>query len=264
MYKCKIIAEVSCNHMGDMDLAKKMIDAAAESGADYVKFQTWKVDRLQPGDWDHDGRREIYEKAELSEDNHFDLYQHCENSGVKFLTSCFCIKDLKLIRSVTNEVKIPSSECINTPMVMKAIDMFDTVFISTGATKLSECYDYAAYDNVFLLHCVSTYPCPLDKANMLRMLSLKHLTDKYGYSGHCEGVWDAITAIALGARVVEKHFTIDRTLEYRDNKVALLPQDLAVISEYANALVELSTSHGDDYQDFEEDIRRCYLGRWGK
>ena len=110
----KLIAEIGWNHMGDMKLAKEMILAAKESGCDFAKFQTWSVDRLKPGVWDTDGRREIYEKAELDLDKHIELKQYCDEVGIQFMSSVFSIEDAKLLKQVvTDYVKIPSFESRN-------------------------------------------------------------------------------------------------------------------------------------------------------
>ena len=108
----KIIAEIGWNHMGDMSLAKEMIVAAAENGADFAKFQTWSVKRLKSGDWDVDGRREIYEKAELTLDQHLELKHYCNDNDIEFISSVFSLDDLELYKKVTNKtIKIPNIIC---------------------------------------------------------------------------------------------------------------------------------------------------------
>jgi sialic acid synthase SpsE len=258
-----LIAEVGWNHMGDMDLASQMIHAAKEAGADYVKFQTWKVKRLTAGPWDDDGRREIYNKAELSDQDHHFLKEKCDEEGVNFLTSCFCQEDLEFIRSISSAVKIPSTECRNRTLVEEAIERFEKVFISTGASKYTEYQRWAMFDNVWLLHCVSSYPCPADYVNLPKMKSLFALTKRVGYSGHYEGIWDAIAAISYGATVVEKHFTTDKSLPGRDNKFAILPEEFHRIREYADIFAEMSVDRGLDYQECEDEQRERYARRWG-
>lgn len=258
----KLIAEVGWNHMGDMDLAATMIQAAAESGADYVKFQTWSENRLKPGPWDSDGRRDIYKKAQLTPDNHAFLKERCDEYGVKFLTSCFCPDDLEMIRELTDEVKIASTECNNIPLVSKALDMFNRLFISTGATTAQEYKLWAFYEKVYLLHCVSAYPCPAEQVNLSKLIYISTLTDRFGYSGHYQGIWDAIAAISLGARVVEKHFTTDNSLPGRDNKFAILPHQFKQIRKYVDELPSMLLDHGNDFQGKEKDVRENYAGRW--
>jgi len=174
----KLIAEIGWNHMGDMDLAKKMIIAAKKSGADYAKFQTWKVSRLCNGPWDSDGRREIYEKAELTSEKHEFLKRMCDQNDIRFLTSCFSEKSLEFIREYTNEVKIPSPEAGNKALVEDAINIFDHVYISTGGMEIEEYKDWGRYENVTLLHCVSSYPCEDKHINFPKMDFLKTLCDR--------------------------------------------------------------------------------------
>ena len=128
----KLIAEIGWNHMGDMVLAKDMITAAKESGCDFAKFQTWSVDRLKPGVWDTDGRREIYEKAELDLDKHLDLKNYCDEIGIGFMSSVFSIEDAELLKNVvTDYVKIPSFESRNRDLIHYCWDNFDKLLIST-------------------------------------------------------------------------------------------------------------------------------------
>lgn len=265
MRKCKLIAEIGWNHMGDMELAREMIKSASQSGADYVKFQTWKEKDLKNGPWDNDGRREIYKKAQLSEDDHIFLKKECEKNNVKFLTSCFNINSLDFIRSISEEVKIPSTECFNNELVEKAIKNFDRVYISTGASKFDEYAKWAQYNNVILLHCVSTYPCQLEHINLPKLRNIMSLVpNRFGYSGHLSGIWDAIAAISLGAIVIEKHFTIDRSLPGRDNQFSLLPDMLEKVSEYIDIFETMNTDLGNDFQTSETDARQIYSGRWAK
>jgi len=257
-----LIAELSMNHLGDYNLIRKMVLAAKDSGADYAKFQTWRVDSLAPGPWDADGRREDYIKSEMTKERHEVVKKICDDVGIGFLTSCFNHRDLDMIRRYSNAVKIPSTECSNKKLVEKAIDMFDTVYMSTGASNKDEFIHYADFDNVYLLHCVSIYPCPYECANLLRIRDLQQYTSRVGYSGHCEGVWDAIIAIAMGARVVEKHFTTDRSLPFKDNKISIEPEQFAKINEFRNIFEKMSIYKGTDMQELEKDVRKLYRRRW--
>lgn len=263
----KLIAELGWNHMGDLAIARKMVSAAKKAGADYVKFQTWKVERLCSGPWDEDGRRQIYEKAELTPEKHSILKEYCDKVGVKFLTSCFCIDDLEFVRRYTNEVKIPSE--IRTPrkgeknIVDEAIKIFDEVYVSTGASNIEEYRKWACYDNVTLMHCVSSYPCDLKNVNFNKMRYLKSLTNKVGYSGHLNSIWDAVVAICYGATIIEKHFTISHDLPGRDNKLALLPSEFAKIKELNDSIALMNTDRGMGIQECENDYRQYQKGRWG-
>jgi sialic acid synthase SpsE len=234
----KLIAEIGWNHVGDMDIAKRMIDAAKESGADYAKFQTWSVSRLRPGPWDTDGRREIYEKAELTPEKHEILYKHCQEVGIKFLTSIFDAHDIKMVRKFTNEVKIASTEIANEILLDKVTSTFDHVYVSLGASYPKEYIKHLDKPNITFMHCVSSYPCEYSDVNFNKFLWLKDkvkdATYQIGYSGHAIGIWDAIQAISLGATVVEKHFTIDHELPGRDNKFAILPNEFKMIREFSD------------------------------
>ena len=232
----KIIAEIGWNHCGDLDLAKKMAKSAQENGATYAKYQTWSVDRLKPGSWDDDGRRQIYEKAEL---------------GCK-------------------EVKIPSFESRNHDLLKYCNKHFDVIFMSTGTStfeEIQESCNLITISSLYLLHCVSSYPCEPKIANIPRMSALKYINIPFtstniGYSDHIQGVESAKIAIEFGAQVIEKHFTIDNDLPGRDNKFAILPHDLSNLSSYIQLRNEMMINHGKDFQEYELNSRTNYEGRF--
>ncbi len=263
MKKVKLIAELGWNHMGDISIAKEMVSAAKESGADYAKFQTWKVDRLIDGPWDTDGRREIYERAELTKEKHQIMKEYCDSVGIKFLTSCFCVDDIDMVRMFSDEVKIPSPEAYSDKLLRKAIDKFDHVYLSTGASNVEEYIRWAQHENLTLLHCVSSYPCNLENINLPKMKFLQAITPRVGYSGHLSGTYDAIAAICMGATVIEKHFTIDHNLPGRDNKFAILPEEFKEISSFLETYNLMMIDHGLFIQHCENDYRRYQKGRWG-
>lgn len=264
----KIIAEIGWNHMGNMDLAKKMIVSAAENGADICKFQTWSEEKLKAGSWDEDGRREIYKKAELSKEDHLLLKGYCKSNNVQFLTSVFNINDLDFLSTLDMDmVKIPSHEVHNLELIIAAIEIFNIVLVSTGASKWKEVLKILKQvdtNNIVLMHCVSTYPCPLEKINLPRIEALKTLTRTVGYSGHYDGIDDAIAAICLGATFIEKHFTIDQDLPGRDNKFAILPDELKSLCEFRDNYQKMNRDLGLDLQDCELDTFENYRGRWSK
>lgn len=268
---CKIIAEIGWNHMGDMALAKTMIETAKHCGADYAKFQTWSVKNLKSGPWDKDGRREIYEKAELTKEMHHELKEYCYSVGIGFLTSVFNRDDIAMIKELgCEEIKIPSTEAVNYTLLSEAMGQFKHLFISTGGltedeldglqTVMKEDYNP---QKCTILHCVSLYPCPLEKANLFRM---SILSDKFacgiGYSDHTQGVSAAIAAIACDAIVIEKHFTIDRSLPGRDNQFACSPNELRQICGFRDDYEEIMrTARFDRFP--EENGIVDYRGRWG-
>lgn len=262
----KVIAEIGWNHCGDMELAKEMILAAKESGATYAKFQSWSVSRLKPGAWDGDGRREIYEKAELTRERHIELINYCNEVGIKFMSSVFSIKDAELLVELgVADVKIPSFESRNHELIRYCDNNFKRVFMSTGTSTFDEIKDSVKHicnSEFYLLHCVSTYPCNPSMANLPRMKMLKELGFHIGYSDHIQGVESAKIAIAQGATVVEKHFTTNNELPGRDNKFAVLPNQMKDLIEYIKMIDEMMISHGGDFQESEIDSRENYTGRF--
>ncbi len=268
MNKIKLIAEIGWNHMGDMSLAKKMIEQASISGADICKFQTWNEGSLKSGEWDNDGRRDVYKKAQLSEDDHYYLKQLCNENKIEFLTSIFNINDVDFLKKLNSKmIKIPSHEIYNKELIKKCLNDFNLTLISTGASKKSEIDDLKKEFNLeksVFMHCVSSYPCPANKVNLPRLEYVKKFTRNYGYSGHFEGIDDAIAAICHGATYIEKHFTIDKDLEGRDNKFALLPEDFVNLSSFRNNYEQMQINQGIDLQESEQDTYNNYRGRWSK
>ena len=262
----KIIAEIGWNHCGDMNLAKEMIKAAAESGADYAKFQTWSVSRLKSGDWDKDGRREIYTQAELTKERHEELISYCKEMNISFLSSVFSIEDAKLLVDLKcNSVKIPSFESRNIELIKFCNEHFKTVFMSTGTSTLDEIkYSISFFNNatLYLMHCVSVYPGKYEIANLPKMIALKQVHNLIGYSDHIEGIDSAKIALGLGAVVIEKHFTIDNNLPGRDNKFAILPNELLGLRKYINYIHDMMIDHGTSYNELESDSRTNYAGRF--
>jgi N,N'-diacetyllegionaminate synthase len=270
----KIIAEIGWNHMGNMELAEKMISEAKKSGADYAKFQTWSVKNLKSGSWDKDGRREIYEKAQLTHEKHLELINICKKYDINFLTSVFNSNDVEFVSTLINSVKIPSSEMNNKELIDSIIKYFKPldnhhIFISTGSSLFSEILNVIEIFkknnmNFSILHCVSSYPCPYDKCNLDRINELKKCHTSTGYSGHCPGIFDAIASLEYNIDVIEKHFTIDNELPGRDNKFAILPDDLKFLCDYNKNRNDLKKFVSLDYQESEKDNRENYSGRWCK
>lgn len=261
----KIIAEIGWNHMGNIKLAEKMIKSASKNGADICKFQTWSEKNLKPGPWDKDGRREIYKKAELTQKKHMILKEICKDNKVEFLTSIFNEKDINFLSKLNNKlIKIPSHEIGNYKLIEKAEKKFKKILISTGASKWKEVMKIVNnlnIDKIILMHCVSSYPCPLENINLSRLIKLKEYSE-IGYSGHLQGIEDSIAAICLGAKFIEKHFTIDNNLPGRDNKFAITPNMLNELSIFRDKFLSMSISHGLDLQKSELDTFKNYRGRW--
>ena len=267
-----IIAEIGWNHMGNMKLAKKMIIEAKKNGADFVKFQTWSVSNLKDGSWDNDGRRKIYIKAELTKKKHEILKEFCVKKKIKFLTSVFNEKDINWLSKLSNyAIKIPSHEVYNIELIKSSLNKFKHVIISTGAAKWYEILKIQKLINklnkqkkVCILHCVSTYPCELKNANLKRINSLKKLFKNVGSSGHCEGIQDGVASSSFDIKLIEKHFTINKKLPGRDNKFAILPNELKELSDYYNSKILMEIDRGKNLQKSELDTFKNYRGRWKK
>ena len=271
----EIIAEIGWNHGGDMDLAKKMIKAASESGATYAKFQSWSEKRLVAGVWDDDGRRDIYKKAELDEQKHLELIEYCNENNIEFLSSAFSIPDAELLKKVNvKKVKIPSFESRNLDLIKYCDENFDEIFISIGTSKYEEALKsikVVKTAKISVMHCVSIYPGQYAKANMpklVKMISelpkISKSVNRIGYSDHIVGVDSAKAAIGLGANVIEKHFTIDNNLPGRDNLFSILPNEVKDLRNFADNFEKMMISHGNDFQEEENETRNNYTGRFNK
>ena len=267
----KIIAEIGWNHMGNINLAKKMIKAAKSSGADICKFQTWSEKNLVNGPWDNDGRRKIYKKAELSINDHKKIINYCKKLKIGFLTSVFNLNDLKRLKKLNlSEMKIPSHEIHNDKLISEVTKNYKTIYISTGASKWKEILRLKKLilnkknKNIYLMHCVSAYPCLATNINLPRINLLKKIKKNIniGYSGHLKGIDDGIASICYGATVVEKHFTINNDLPGRDNKNAILPNDLKTLCAFRDNFLLMKQFKGKNLQKCEYDIFKNYRGRW--
>ena len=262
----KIISEIGWNHMGGMSLAKEMIHASKENGADIVKFQTWSVSRLKPGPWDEDGRTEIYKKAELSENDHQQLISYSNGLDIEFLSSVFSVQDAELLSDLgITSVKIASFESRNPTLLTYCDSHFDRVYLSTGTSSVDEIeehLDYLPTSDVVLLHCISSYPLESKNANLPRIDMLKKLENKVGYSDHTFGVEGAKISLEYEPYVIEKHFTTDQSLPGRDNKFAILPHELKELSDYIKMREEMNISHGGGYLECEQEARDIMTGRF--
>ena len=263
----KIISEIGWNHMGDMERAKDMISASKENGANLVKFQTWSVDRLKPGPWDKDGRLEIYKKAELSKDQHLELFEYSNSVGIPFFSSVFSIEDAKLSEFVqTRRVKIASAESRNIDLLSYCDGVFDIIYISTGASTIDEIKESIKCINksqIVLLHCVSSYPLEVKYSNLPRISKLKKISRRVGYSDHTFGVEVSKMSLEYDIEVIEKHFTLDRDLPGRDNKFAILPHELKDLSDYIKERNDATYSWDVNFiLDCEKESRDVMTGRF--
>ena len=265
----KIIAEIGWNFMGDMELARKMIEAAKKSGADYAKFQYWNEEKLAPGVWDEDGRREIYQKAQLDRKKIECLIAYCDEAKIEFLISCFNSDDARFLKGIgIDNIKIPSHEIANNDLHNYAARNFKMCFVSLGAGSSDEIISAAKIyndSNVSWvgMHCVSSYPCPIDKVNLYKLQFLKSFVNNLGFSDHTSETITPSIAYVLGAQVIEKHFTIDHSLPGRDNKFALTPDAFTEMVSQLKMTERSMIDHGNEASDLELDTIKNYRGRWG-
>ena len=263
-----IISEIGWNFLGDLDLAKKMILSSKEAGCKIVKFQLWNPRNLVAGEWDNDGRREIYEKAYLNESKYLDLFNFSKSLNLDCFASIFDKKSYEILKSVSKKyIKIPSVEAYDLDLIKKSLNDFEKVIVSTGALKedeLNNLLQFKNLDNFYILHCVSSYPLDYKNCNFEKFFYLKKNFKNVGYSGHARGVNDAIFALSNGAKIVEKHFTIDNNLEGRDNKFAILPNELKFICDFEKDVKNMEKQYGLGLQKSEVDVYENYRGRFKK
>ncbi len=268
-----LVAEIGWNFVGDLNLAKKMILAAKKSGADAVKFQIWDPKNLIDGPWDSDGRREIYEKAYLNKKKYISLKKYSKNISIKCFASAFNIEGLKILKSTKDKwVKIPSHEAYNLKLIEFALTNFKKIIISAGCLKKDELNKLIKFLNskrkykkkICLLHCVSSYPLESRNCNFEKFYYLKKKFGRAGYSGHFQGIEDAIYALFNEAEIIEKHFTINNRLPGRDNKFALNQKQFSELNNLRLLFKNFNKSRGLGLQKCELDIYKNYRARWSK
>lgn len=272
MKKTLIIAEAGVNHNGDIAKAKALIDKGAEAGVDYVKFQTFKAANLvtkqakraayqDKNTQNNDSQYEMLKKLELSQAVHQELIDYCAQKGVQFLSTGFDIESLEfLARLGITIAKVPSGEITNLPYLRNVVSLFPEVILSTGMATIEEIKDAVKVltdngvnkDKITVLHCNTEYPTPMEDVNLRAMLHIQQEVGvAIGYSDHTLGIEVPIAAVALGATIIEKHFTLDKTLPGPDHKASLEPDELkAMVSAIRNiekavggsGLKEVSTS----------------------
>ena len=248
MNKVIIIAEAGVNHNGDIELAKKLIDVAVEAGVDYVKFQTFKSESLvskfaKKASYQIENTKDAFEsqlqmlkKLELSNSQYFDLVQYCKNKNISFFSTAFDLESLSFLKELgLNIVKVPSGEITNLPYLRKAAALFKEVIISTGMSSMVEIEE--ALDvflqagikkkDITILHCNTEYPTPMSDVNLNAMLTIQKMFGvKVGYSDHTMGIEVPIAAVAMGGTMIEKHYTLDRSLPGPDQLASLETDEL--------------------------------------
>jgi N-acetylneuraminate synthase len=263
MTRTVIIAEAGVNHNGDINLAKRLIEVAAEAGADYVKFQTFKAENLvsksatkadyQQKNTQNDGTQfDMLKKLELSYNDHYVLINHCNKHNIKFLSTAFDDESFDFLETLSLDyIKISSGDATNQPFLVKVAKYNKKVLLSTGMCTFDEVKEAVEVllDNglkkelITVLHCNTEYPTPLEDVNISAMCLLsRELNVKVGYSDHTLGVEIPIAAVALGATVIEKHFTLDKDMKGPDHLASLSPGEL---KEMTSAIRKIEVALGD-------------------
>ncbi len=258
-----VIAEAGVNHGGSLDRALEMVDAAAEADADAVKFQTFVADRLVKRDTPkavyqsvntdpEESQFSMLAKLELSVAEHEEIATRCRERGIVFLSSAFDIESLRfLVRLGIDRVKVPSGEMEDVPYLRDIATLGLPVLLSTGMATLDEVGASLeilegaglSRDRITVLHCTTEYPAPVEDVNLRAMVTMREVLGvRVGYSDHTLGISVAVAAVALGAEVIEKHMTLDRSLPGPDQAASLEPRELA---DMVRAVREVSSALGD-------------------
>ena len=245
-----VIAEAGVNHNGDMHLAKQLIEAASEAGADVVKFQTFKADKLattkagkasyqQLTTDNAENQQQMLQRLELAPDQHQQLISHCHNSGIEFLSTAFDDPSIDLLNTLNlKRLKIPSGEITNLPYLRRIGELGKPLILSTGMANLGEIEAAISVletagtkrSQITVLHCTTEYPAPMAEVNLRAMQTIGQAFGvAVGYSDHTAGIEVPIAAVALGATVIEKHITLDQNLPGPDHKASLEPKEFAAM-----------------------------------
>jgi N,N'-diacetyllegionaminate synthase len=255
-HRVLIIAEAGVNHDGNIEQALRLVDVAADAGADLVKFQTFDANALATANAElaayqeqasecenqsRTGQLAMLQRLQLSEQDHMTLIAHCETRGIGFFSTAFDLESLDfLARLGAERFKVPSGEITNLPYLRRIASFQKDVIMSTGMAELSEigeainCLKAAGLpkEKITLLHCTTEYPAPIDEVNLRAMDAMADTFGvAVGYSDHTDGIDVAIAAVAIGASVIEKHFTLDKNLPGPDHSASLEPEALKAMVE---------------------------------
>lgn len=276
-----IIAEAGVNHNGDIGIAKKLIDAAVEAGVDYIKFQTFKASHLvskaakaakyQNSNLNDEEitQYEILKSLELSEDQHYSLVEYCKTKNIQFFSTAFDLDGLEFLKSLDFKMfKVPSGEITNLPYLRRLAEYGLPVILSTGMCNMKEIESALKIlttgipkENITVLHCNTEYPTPMQDVNLKAMISIKKEFDiRIGYSDHTNGIEIPIAAVAMGAKVIEKHFTLDRNLIGPDHKASLEPDELyAMVKSIRN--IELALDGDGIKRPTKSELKNISIAR---
>ena len=261
--KTLIIAEAGVNHNGNFELAKKLIDKAVEGGADIVKFQTCKAENVisryadkaeyqKVTTGEADSQLEMVRKLMLTYEEYGKLKEYCDEKGIEFLSTAFDLPSVDYLHSIgMRRWKIPSGEITNLPLLIKIAKLHEPIIMSTGMSELSEVADAVRVlkengaQDITLLHCTTEYPAPYEDVNLKAMDTMREAFGlPVGYSDHTKGLEIPVAAVAMGACVIEKHFTLDRNMEGPDHKASIEPDELKSMVDQIRH-VEVAIGNGE-------------------
>lgn len=252
MNRVFIIAEAGVNHNGDVNIAKRLIDVASDAGADAVKFQTFKAEKLVTKEaakaeyqlettQQSESQYEMLKRLELDEETHRILIEHCQLREIEFLSTPFDLPSAEILNNLKiSTFKIPSGELTNLPLIRKVVSFGKPIILSTGMATMEEIRKTVEVileseiqkEDLTVLHCNTEYPTPMKDVNLRAMNSITdELRVEIGYSDHTLGIEVPIAAVAMGAKVIEKHFTLDRSMEGPDHAASLMPEELKKMVE---------------------------------
>ena len=258
-----VIAEAGVNHNGDLRLAKKLVDAATEAGADVVKFQTFKASQLVTEHAEQatyqvkalgssEGQLSMLKRLELQPEHHGELIDYCHIRGIEFLSTAFDCSSIELLASLNlKRWKVPSGEITNLPYLRQIGRQGQPVILSTGMANLGEIeaalmvleQSGTPRSYITVLHCTTEYPAPPEEVNLLAMNTIAQAFDvAVGYSDHTSGTTVPIAAVAMGATVIEKHLTLDRTMQGPDHRASLEPEQFI---DMVSAIRTVELARGD-------------------
>ncbi|WP_253197229.1 N-acetylneuraminate synthase [Clostridium algidicarnis] len=262
---CLIIAEAGVNHNGDINIAKELVDSAVKTGANAVKFQTFKAENLvtkkapkadyQKETTGYGNQYEMLKKLELSYDDHVLLKKYCADKGVMFISTPFDFESVDLLVKLDIPLyKVSSGDLTNIPLLKYIARLDKPMIVSTGMANLGEvelaieAINKTGNDKIILLHCTSNYPTEYEDVNLNAMITLKNAFNlPIGYSDHTKGIEVPIAAVAMGAKVIEKHFTLDKEMDGPDHRASLNPKEF---KQMVDSIRKIEKAFGDG-------IKRC-------
>ena len=277
-----IIAEAGVNHNGNLETAKRLIDVAVDAGVDYVKFQSFKADKLvskvaKKADYqmknysDEDNSQySMLKKLELTNEDHTELINYCQKNGVNFLSTAFDLDGLHYLNNLGLPIfKIPSGEITNYPYLRTVASFGKPIILSTGMSSMNEIRNSVeilfenglSKEDLTILHCNTEYPTPMEDVNLGAINTIRsEFNLSVGYSDHTLGIEIPIAAVALGATVIEKHFTLDRSMPGPDHKASIEPLELI---NMVNAIrnIELAISGNGLKEPSKSELKNIVIAR---